>query len=198
MRARPWCRERGSSCGRVQSPVIIRRLLHCERIGIASPPATGRDHVADADPRNLRGPFRNVGRSQFIQGSSTHWGLLPLVSGRSGKQLHPLVPARRTSGAMPSFEGQSRIVAFEVTPAGAAAIALRSSGPSSSSCRSWTRPSTCRGPASAFRLTWLLTGDQERCEKARHPRCCEHREFDRTMSSPSRATTDGTDGWLHA
>src|SRR5215211_4218379 len=42
----------------------------------------------------------------------------------SGKQFQPLVPGRSTSGAAPSFAGQSRIVAFADTVDGAAAIAL--------------------------------------------------------------------------
>ena len=42
----------------------------------------------------------------------------------SGRQLHPLVPARSTGGASPSLAGQSRIVAFAVTVDGAAVIAF--------------------------------------------------------------------------
>ncbi len=51
-------------------------------------------------------------------------GSLPSVSGMSARQLQPLVPLRSTGGASPSLAGQSRMVAFAETGAGAALIAF--------------------------------------------------------------------------
>src|SRR5438552_3789403 len=55
--------------------------------------------------------------------SSTHIGSLPCVAGKSGRQVHPLVPARSVVIWPPSVAGQSMIVAAAEIEAGAAFIA---------------------------------------------------------------------------
>src|SRR6201987_5082435 len=46
-----------------------------------------------------------------------------VASGRPGRQLHPLVPSRRTRNSPPGEDGQSSTVAFCVTNFGPARIA---------------------------------------------------------------------------
>src|SRR6266704_3210135 len=58
------------------------------------------------------------------QTSSTHIGSLPCVPGKSGRQVHPLVPDRSVVIWPPSVAAQSMIVAAAEIEAGAAFMAL--------------------------------------------------------------------------
>src|SRR4026209_3023350 len=62
--------------------------------------------------------------NHFIQTSSTQSGSLPLESGKSGKQLHPLAPGRSTWGVAPHCAGRSNTVAVGEIGAGPADVAF--------------------------------------------------------------------------
>src|SRR2546426_11952233 len=59
-----------------------------------------------------------------IHWSSTHIGSSPRVPGKSGRHVHPFVPARSVTIFPPSVAGQSMMVAFAEMERGAAFIAL--------------------------------------------------------------------------
>src|SRR5437667_1375693 len=58
-----------------------------------------------------------------IHWSSTHIGSSPRVAGKSGRHVHPFVPARSVTIFPPSVAGQSMMVAFAEMERGAAFIA---------------------------------------------------------------------------